>query len=458
MHGELGSAPLTVSVFGGEPARPLSASALRVLLTCPHRFLLERMLGFRPRIEPAETHRIDALSYGALFHKVAEVFARVHGAEFGARTHDLEHWRAVSDDAACTELDAFLRTYPLIGASVIDAERRRLRGDVRTFIDDDWNEGRPRRFVAAEREFGKDTAVAIPTSAGPLFVTGRIDRIDVEDTTTVGRDLKTGRARPREGQQIDPDVDLDLQLAVYVAVAEALAAEWSLPTEIVCAYVYVDPLAARSRAVVSLRSPMRCTMRGARWFDLAKSLIRDQTYVQTPDPNDCRWCPFSAICGDDAHGTNERLVDAIGSARQVSGSQGMSALLDAHDRQRAIGERERNVIVDASAGTGKTSLVVERLVELVAPTDGRAPIPIDRLAAITFTRKAAGELRVRTRQRILEKLATLPTGLAAWRSRCYEHSVASTPRISGRSTDSPIACSGSGQRKRASIRTTSSSR
>jgi ATP-dependent exoDNAse (exonuclease V) beta subunit len=84
------------------------------------------------------------------------------------------------------------------------------------------------------------------------------------------------------------------------------------------------------------------------------------------------------------------------------------SLLDDDARQRAIAERERNVIVDASAGTGKTSLVVDRLVELVAPRDGRAAIPIDRLAAITFTRKAAGELRVRTRQRILEELATLP--------------------------------------------------
>ncbi len=87
----------------------------------------------------------------------------------------------------------------------------------------------------------------------------------------------------------------------------------------------------------------------------------------------------------------------------------MSTLLDEDDRRRAIGERERNVIVDASAGTGKTSLVVERIVELVAPRDGRDPIPIDRLAAITFTRKAAGELRVRTRQRILERLAVLST-------------------------------------------------
>lgn len=86
----------------------------------------------------------------------------------------------------------------------------------------------------------------------------------------------------------------------------------------------------------------------------------------------------------------------------------MSALLDDSDRRRAIRERERNLVVDASAGTGKTSLVVERLVELVAPSDGRDPIPIERVAAITFTRKAAGELRVRTRQRILEALAILP--------------------------------------------------
>jgi ATP-dependent helicase/nuclease subunit A len=78
------------------------------------------------------------------------------------------------------------------------------------------------------------------------------------------------------------------------------------------------------------------------------------------------------------------------------------------DRQAAVRERARNLIVDASAGTGKTRLVVERIVELLAPHDDRAAIPIDRLAAITFTRKAAGELRIRTRQRILEALATQP--------------------------------------------------
>src|SRR2546426_12369358 len=80
-------------------------------------------------------------------------------------------------------------------------------------------------------------------------------------------------------------------------------------------------------------------------------------------------------------------------------------------RPAAIAERRRNVLVDAGAGTGKTSLVVERFVDMVAPTGGAPPVPIERLAAITFTRKAAGDLRLRIRERLLAALAQ--TGLTA---------------------------------------------
>ena len=83
-------------------------------------------------------------------------------------------------------------------------------------------------------------------------------------------------------------------------------------------------------------------------------------------------------------------------------------------RTAAIAERRRNVLVDAGAGTGKTSLVVERFVDMVAPVGGAAPIPIERLAAITFTRKAAGDLRLRIRERLLAALAQ--PGLAGERS------------------------------------------
>src|SRR6266446_10762624 len=84
--------------------------------------------------------------------------------------------------------------------------------------------------------------------------------------------------------------------------------------------------------------------------------------------------------------------------------------LDQDQRDLAVAERRRNVLIDAGAGTGKTTILVERLVGLVAPFDDGPAIPIDRLAAITFTRKAAGELRLRIRESLLRELAAVAGG------------------------------------------------
>ena len=82
---------------------------------------------------------------------------------------------------------------------------------------------------------------------------------------------------------------------------------------------------------------------------------------------------------------------------------------DQAQRDAALLERERNVLIDAGAGTGKTTLLADRLVEMVAPSSSNAPpTPIGRIAAITFTRKAAGELKVRVRERLLAGLALAP--------------------------------------------------
>lgn len=59
-------------------------------------------------------------------------------------------------------------------------------------------------------------------------------------------------------------------------------------------------------------------------------------------------------------------------------------------------ETARNVVVEASAGTGKTSLVVERVINLLG--EG---VPLDRMAVVTFTEAAASELRQRIRRRLL---------------------------------------------------------
>ena len=51
-----------------------------------------------------------------------------------------------------------------------------------------------------------------------------------------------------------------------------------------------------------------------------------------------------------------------------------NAAPDRADRDAAIAERERNVLVDAGAGTGKTTILVDRLVEMVAPGSGGVPL------------------------------------------------------------------------------------
>ncbi len=64
----------------------------------------------------------------------------------------------------------------------------------------------------------------------------------------------------------------------------------------------------------------------------------------------------------------------------------------------AIRRRDGSLLLEANAGSGKTSVLVERFVRSVLE-DGVAP---SRILAITFTERAAGELRARVRQRFVE--------------------------------------------------------
>ena len=88
-------------------------------------------------------------------------------------------------------------------------------------------------------------------------------------------------------------------------------------------------------------------------------------------------------------------------------SRDAARLPDASARVRAATDFSTNLVVEAGAGTGKTSLLVERL--LVAVGAGIAEI--DAIAAITFTEKAAGEMRERLAAG-LERLRALAVGEA----------------------------------------------
>jgi len=73
-------------------------------------------------------------------------------------------------------------------------------------------------------------------------------------------------------------------------------------------------------------------------------------------------------------------------------------LPDAAARSAVANEIDRTLFVEAGAGTGKTSSLIARIVQLV-----RSGTPIKRIAAITFTEAAASELRVRVRNTLIAK-------------------------------------------------------
>ncbi|MDR0966701.1 MAG: UvrD-helicase domain-containing protein [Myxococcales bacterium] len=73
-----------------------------------------------------------------------------------------------------------------------------------------------------------------------------------------------------------------------------------------------------------------------------------------------------------------------------------------------LGElRQRHhAVIEASAGTGKTFTLEHLFIDLLLGSEGHAPLPIDQILLVTFTKKAVQELQGRCRA-LLERLVTL---------------------------------------------------
>jgi ATP-dependent exoDNAse (exonuclease V) beta subunit len=88
-----------------------------------------------------------------------------------------------------------------------------------------------------------------------------------------------------------------------------------------------------------------------------------------------------------------RLMGAVTATLLGPGDRAFSP-----EQSEAIRARQGSLLLEANAGSGKTSVLVERFVRSVLE-DGVRPA---RILAITFTERAAGELRARVRERFVE--------------------------------------------------------
>ncbi len=63
------------------------------------------------------------------------------------------------------------------------------------------------------------------------------------------------------------------------------------------------------------------------------------------------------------------------------------------EQEEVLKARHKNILVSAAAGSGKTAVLVERIIQMVS--DSENPIDIDKLLVVTFTNAAADEMRER---------------------------------------------------------------
>ncbi|MBN2882257.1 MAG: UvrD-helicase domain-containing protein, partial [Clostridia bacterium] len=84
----------------------------------------------------------------------------------------------------------------------------------------------------------------------------------------------------------------------------------------------------------------------------------------------------------------------------------MSEIIYTSEQLKAMELRDRNLLISAAAGAGKTSVMVERIIRMAV--DKVNPIGLDRMLVVTFTNAAAAEMKERIRKSLYTELKKSP--------------------------------------------------
>ena len=88
-----------------------------------------------------------------------------------------------------------------------------------------------------------------------------------------------------------------------------------------------------------------------------------------------------------------------------------------NEQLQAIETRRCNLLVAAAAGSGKTAVLVERIIRII--TNEENPVDIDKLLVVTFTSAAASEMRERIATAISKSLEKSPNSKNLQRQKSY---------------------------------------
>ncbi len=381
--------------------RPYSLSALQRFATCPYQFLLATIHRLEPWEEPEPLMRLDPLTRGSLFHRAQAEFYRALDAlgrlpvtvetlpQAVATLHD------IVDRVAGEYADELAPAIERVWRDEIDEIRRDLGIWVRRLADGaDWI---PAYF---EFSFGLHDEGRDPRSLpDPVLVDGRfilrgsVDLVERHRELPVLRvtDHKTGRNRSNKDLIVGGGTVL--QPVLYsVAVEQGLGTRVHAGRLFYCTTAggFAEHEIADQRLHARAGAPGVDDRRSRGGARHAAGGARRRRVPLVRLPRRVRTARRGA--------RRAQARRAPGGPRGAAGDA-MSPVIppppsDAEARRAIADDLDATLVVEAAAGTGKTTELVNRVLRVLAT--GRATM--DEIVAVTFTEKAAGELKLRLRE------------------------------------------------------------
>ncbi len=333
---------------------------------------------------------MDAATRGLLIHELLRS-ASIELHEQGLFSRDSDFLRAKRvllasvSRAAASYRDQLAPAIPRVWEDAISDIGADLVRWLRETRESGWQ---PVHF---EHEFGRPTGVASAEYAGPirlpfgLPLQGVIDAIEQSGNSLRATDYKTGA--PPEGNVLIGG-GRHLQPTLYSLVLEQLFPE--TPVTGGNAF-YCTTKGQFVRNEVPLAEPARDA--AATVHRTIEAAFQDGFFPAAPLEKTCELCEFRGHLralragAGGAEGCREaRPAGALA-------SPAMSPLIDAHAREVIERELGKTLVVEAAAGTGKTTALISRIVAVIRS----GQTSLERVVAVTFTEKAAGEMKLRLR-------------------------------------------------------------
>ena len=322
---------------GGSHLGVVSASRFESWANCPYQYFLAYVAGVAPTERPEDEPGITPLERGSIVHHVLEHFVSERAER---RVDDRTEQLDLLNELVAGAFDEFEGGGSAVHPALLAIERDSIVRKLERWLSAESEIMAKWGVAPYKTEFdfgfgGSDApAVAFSTDIGdPVLFRGRIDRIDrsAAGDRIIVLDYKTGGSGSYRGLKDDPVmVGRGLQLPLYARAVSALSHSDSESPVVQAAYWFVF-----EKGGAVLRPDLAEQDDSAARFDEVVSVIangiKDGVFPPAPrgrpgrrdgksELENCRWCPYDAVCPNDRLQTWDlkREAPEVGAYRGLS--------------------------------------------------------------------------------------------------------------------------------------------